>query len=458
VPTSRAVPQAEGWPVRGEGAVAGLGLLAGEQVRHVGLLVDPSAPDVLVETHCPERDDLALGVGVVARELPQLGLEGVQRLGGIALGDARDEVERVGVEAALELLEGDEPVLAGGRAVGLRDGARLLELCAGFVLREVHLTFAQQGVVLGGGGVLVGGAHAEADVGRAGGEHAVLVHEVGIDEAARDDLAGDVVPDGEVGVRLEDDFRVGDGRGAVAVGRQVDDAVVLPLEALVGDAGPEHGVHLGHIGTPGDDGIGEFDVVVAAGGFVDAEGLDEAGNGRGHAVARVGVDVVRAPAGLGQLDGGVALLDRVLAGAHDADAGGAELLVDALELLLHFVEGAFPGDGDEVAVLGVDAVAHTQQGLGEAIAPVGDEGVGVPLDAEETAIDRAVGVALDGDDATLLHGGLDAAAGAAESTGALVPGPAGFGILRELAGEGASGEAEGGGGGGGDGGFEQVAS
>ena len=81
-----------------EGAVAGLGLLAGQQVHHVGLLVDPGAADVLVEAHGPERDDLAVRVDVVVGELLELLLEGVERLVGVALGQLGDEVEGVGLE------------------------------------------------------------------------------------------------------------------------------------------------------------------------------------------------------------------------------------------------------------------------------------------------------------------------------------------------------------------------
>ncbi len=96
-------------------------------------------------------------------------------------------------------------------------------------------------------------------------------------------------------------------------------------QAVVDHPRPQHRVHLGHVGAPGDDGVGELDVVVAARRFVDAVDLHEGGHRRGHAVAGVGVDVVGAPAGLGQLDRGVALGDRVLARAHDADPGRTEL-------------------------------------------------------------------------------------------------------------------------------------
>ncbi len=104
-----------------EGADAGLRLLAGEQVDHVGLLVDPGAAGVLVEAHGPERHHLAIRIGVVIGEQLQLGLEVLDVLVGVALGELGDEVEGVGLEAPFEFVEGDQPVGAGA---GRRPSAR----------------------------------------------------------------------------------------------------------------------------------------------------------------------------------------------------------------------------------------------------------------------------------------------------------------------------------------------
>ena len=68
VPTSRAVPQADGWPGQRERAVPRLGDLPGQQVDVVDEVVGPDAADVLVEAHGPERHHLGLGVGVELRE------------------------------------------------------------------------------------------------------------------------------------------------------------------------------------------------------------------------------------------------------------------------------------------------------------------------------------------------------------------------------------------------------
>ena len=57
-----------------EGAVAGLGLLAQQQVHHVGLLVHPAAAGVLVHAHGPVADHLAVLFEVQIGQLLQLGL------------------------------------------------------------------------------------------------------------------------------------------------------------------------------------------------------------------------------------------------------------------------------------------------------------------------------------------------------------------------------------------------
>jgi hypothetical protein len=59
-----------------EGAVARLGLLAQQQVHHVGLLVDPASAIVLVEAHGPEGGHLAVLLDVEVRKLLQLLLVG----------------------------------------------------------------------------------------------------------------------------------------------------------------------------------------------------------------------------------------------------------------------------------------------------------------------------------------------------------------------------------------------
>ena len=54
------------------------------------------------------------------------------------------------------------------------------------------------------------------------------------------------------------------------------------------------------------NGVGRLEIVVAAHRLVDAEGAHEAGGSRGHAMARIGIEVVAAEAALEELGSGVA--------------------------------------------------------------------------------------------------------------------------------------------------------
>src|SRR5690606_36502084 len=164
-----------------------------------------------------------------------------------------------------------------------------------------------------------------------------------------------------------------------------------------------------------------LDVVVAAHRLVHAEGAHEARDRRGHAVARVGIDVVAAEAGLHQLVGGVALPHRPLAGAEHADAVAALGLEHGLELLRHHVEGFLPADRGEVAVLGEHAVPLAQQRRGQPVGAVEHLRQEIALDAVEAAIDLGQHVAVGGHHAAVVDRDVDATAGAAVAARGLAP-------------------------------------
>ncbi len=228
-----------GLPGEREGAVARLGILAQQQMVHVHLLVDPGAALVLVEAHGPEGQHLALGIDVVVGELPEFGLEAVERLVRVALGQLGDEVQGVGFHRALEVVEADQPVAGRVGGVFLLDHLALLAaLGDGLVFVEFDPELLGLGVLLRREGVFVGRPHAIADVVRASGKDAVLVDEVPVHRIAGDDLAGDVVLDGEIRVRLDDDLQVGDVGGHVAEGGDVDHPGLLVPQTAVGDARP----------------------------------------------------------------------------------------------------------------------------------------------------------------------------------------------------------------------------
>jgi hypothetical protein len=204
-------------------------------------------------------------------------------------------------------------------------------------------------------------------------------------------------------------------------GREYGDADMRGGEAPVGDPRPQDRVHLRHVGAPQHERIRRLDVVIAAGGLVDAEGSHHAGNRGGHAVPRVRIDIVSAEAGLEQFRGGVALPDRPLPGAEHADAGWSALLQSGFEFLGHDIEGFIPRHGFELAVLVVFAVRLAQHRPGQAVVAVHDLGKEIALHAIEAAIDLKFDVAMGRHHAILLGRDHHAAAGAAEAAWGLVP-------------------------------------
>ena len=92
-----------------------------------------------------------------------------------------------------------------------------------------------------------------------------------------------------------------------------------PLLLGRGDALVEHRMAPGEIGADQHDKIGEFQILVAAGHRVGAEGAAMAGDRRRHAQARIGVDIGRADEALHQLVGDVIVLGQQLAGDVEGD-------------------------------------------------------------------------------------------------------------------------------------------
>lgn len=107
--------------------------------------------------------------------------------------------------------------------------------------------------------------------------------------------------------------------------------------------------------------------------------------------------------------------------------------MDALELRGHLVERAPPRHRDEVACLVEPTVLEAKQRLGQSIGTIENLGVGIAFHAEQSAVDRAVRITLDGDDPAGVGGNLDAATDATETADALVPGPLVFHRLSQRA-------------------------
>ena len=164
-----------------------------------------------------------------------------------------------------------------------------------------------------------------------------------------------------------------------------------------------------------------FEIVIAAHRLVDAKGAHEGHGGRGHAVARIGVKVVRAEAAAHQLRCRIALHHRPLAGSEHADAFRALGLEHLLDPGGHGVEGLVPGYRLELAFLVEDAICLAHQGRGQAVVSVHDLGQEITFDAVQAAVDLGLHVAMGGDDLAFLDADHDAAAGAAKAAGGLGP-------------------------------------
>ena len=193
-----------------------------------------------------------------------------------------------------------------------------------------------------------------------------------VDPAGLDDVVGDVVEDRQIGARLEDDRDVGEVHAAVGEGRQHRDLDMRMAQPAVGQPRPQDRMHLGHVRAPQHEGVGVLEIVVAAHRLVHAEGAHEGIGRRRHAVARVGVEIVRAEAGAHQLGRGIALKNRPLAGAEHADGCRPLFLQHLLQPIGHHVEGLVPGDRLELAVLVEGAVPLAHQRRRQAVGAVHD--------------------------------------------------------------------------------------
>ena len=278
--------------------------LASEQVDVVDKVVGPDATRMLVEAHGPERHHLALRVCV---QLSQL-LEPVGRhacqLGGVLQGVRGDELG-------------------------------VLLICHGFGtirITSIFGSFLQRMLW----------TQAITDVRIAQFEVAVLGHKLLVHTPCGDDVVGNVVQDRQVGLRLKGQLNIRQLIRTVLKGGQHSHLDVRCTQTAIRHTRPEHRMHFCHVRAPKHKGVRGFNVVIAAHGLIHAEGAHEAGHRRGHAVARIRIDVVGAKTGLEQLGCGIAFPDRPLARAEHAHAGRPLFLQRLLELLGHHIERGIP--------------------------------------------------------------------------------------------------------------------
>ena len=103
-------------------------------------------------------------------------------------------------------------------------------------------------------------------------------------------------------------------RGSITTIRSPAALLARASEALV-----EHRMAPGEVRADQHDEVGQLEILVVAGHDVGAEGAAVAGDRRGHAEPRIGVDVGRADEALHQLVGDVVVLGQQLAGDVEGD-------------------------------------------------------------------------------------------------------------------------------------------
>ena len=89
-----------------------------------------------------------------------------------------------------------------------------------------------------------------ANVGHALAETDIFLDEGFIHRTVLDDVVADVVENGQIALRLENQLGIGQVARAMREGGQHMQFDVFGCQASVGDARPQNRVHLGHVGAP----------------------------------------------------------------------------------------------------------------------------------------------------------------------------------------------------------------
>ena len=151
---------------------------------------------------------------------------------------------------------------------------------------------------------------------------AMLRNEILIDRAGFGEVAEQSVEQRCVAAGLEGQVQIG-AVGAYRAARiDHDEAHVLPRRPGGFDALEKHRMAPGGIGADQHDEVGLLQILVAAGHGIGAEGARMSGDRRGHAQARIGVDIGGADETLHQLVGDVIVLGQKLAGDIERDRVG----------------------------------------------------------------------------------------------------------------------------------------
>ena len=142
------------------------------------------------------------------------------------------------------------------------------------------------------------------------------------------------------GLQAEKQIVLADGVGPARIDHHDAGAALLLVDehALV-----QHRMAPGRVGADQHQQIGLVEILVAARHRVGAERAAVAGDRRGHAQPRIGVDIGAADKTLHQLVGDVIVLGQQLAGEIERDRAGAVARDDVLKAMRDMVERVAPG-------------------------------------------------------------------------------------------------------------------
>jgi hypothetical protein len=149
----------------------------------------------------------------------------------------------------------------------------------------------------------------------------------------------------------------------------------------------------GRIGAGNQQAVGEGDVLVAAGWGIGPERLLVAGDRRGHAQARVGVDVVGADQTLGQLVEHIVVFGQQLPGNVEGNAVRPMRGDDFGKAVGGMIEGRIPADA-----LSRLSALPTQFGMQQAVIRTRRQMQSGALGAQTTEVGRMLGIATHTDD------------------------------------------------------------
>ncbi len=243
----------------------------------------------------------------------------------------------------------------------------------------------------------------------------MLIHEIFIVALSVDDVSRDGIRDGQVRLRRHRQMHVRPFSGRGFACGEVDDLHPGSLAFAFQNPREQHRVHFGHVVAPKHEGVALFEIVVAAHGFVCAEGGHKSGDRARHAETRVGLHVVRANAAFEPFEGGIAIRNGPLSGAVNSHGFRTVPVQRLLVFACHQIQSCIPGRFLEFAVA-------PNEGFGQPIFTIENARQTVAFNAQQSLVDRIQLVAGHSHDFAILSAHHHTATRSAKTARRFIPG------------------------------------